>query len=95
MKDAILPPPRAGTAVAGPVLSACAVDHEGLSDGVHGIQKVTRDQYSPACALVELVGLGMVECERYIRPAKIHITMVEVPACVESVGFPYDEVVLP
>jgi hypothetical protein len=37
----------------------------------------------------------MVECERYIRPAKIHITTAEVPARVESVGFPYDEVVLP
>jgi hypothetical protein len=71
-----------------------AVDPEGLSLGVHGIQKVTRDLYSPVYALVGSVGLGMVECERYIRPAKIHITTAEVPARVESVGFPYQEVVL-
>ena len=47
-----------------------AVDPEGLSLGVHGIQKVTRDLHSPVYALVELVGLGMVECESYIRPSK-------------------------
>ena len=73
-----------------------AADPEGISHGVHGIQKVTRDLFSPVYALVELVGPGMVECESYIRPAKIHITTAEVPAGVESVGFPYDdEVVLP
>jgi len=37
----------------------------------------------------------MAECESYILPTNNHITTAEVPARVESVGFPYDEVVLP
>jgi hypothetical protein len=58
---------------------------------------VTRDLHNHVYALVELVDVGTVDrmSESYIRPAKIHITTARVPVRVESVGFPYDEVVLP
>jgi hypothetical protein len=72
-------------------------DPESIHQGPHRVEEVARDAYGfrPVHARVELVCLRMAEREGDIRLAKNQITMAEVPALVESIGFVHCEVVLP